>query len=87
MSFFRSNHGSKSSMHSNIAHVSISQTNIIKDNLQTRSGSADNFDVSNDEPIDYESTKEETRAENVNKVILKNHYLQRVTQKLNLIGQ
>ena len=74
-------------MHSNIAHVSISQTNIIKDNLQTRSGSAYNFDVSNDEPIDYESTKEETRAENVNKVILKNHYLQRVTQKLNLIGQ
>ena len=53
---FRSFDGSKSSIRPNIVPVSIAQINISKDDLQTSSGSDDDFDVTSDESIDYEST-------------------------------
>ena len=56
---FRSFYWSKSSIRPNIVLVSISQTNISDDDLQTSSRSDDDFDVSSDESIDCESTEEE----------------------------
>ena len=53
--FFRSFYGSKSSIRPNIVPISIPQMNISEDDLQTSSGSDDDFDASNDESIDYES--------------------------------
>ena len=56
---FRSFYVSKLSIRPNIAPVSILQTSIIEGDLQTSSGSDDDFDDSSDESIDYESTDEE----------------------------
>ena len=57
MCVFRSFYRSKSSTHPKIVRICIPQTNISDDDLQTSSGS-DDFHVSSDESIDYESTEE-----------------------------
>ena len=56
---FRSFYGSKSSILSNIVPVSTAQTNICKDDLQASREYDDNFDVSSNDSIDYESTEKE----------------------------
>ena len=58
---FRSFYRSKSSIRPDVLPVSIPQTNTSEGDLKTSSGSDDDFDVSSNESIDYESTEEDHR--------------------------